>query len=196
MGQIVKARTGLLRDVVVGFSMLFLGILIVAKLERDNRQILTGRFVAIDGDTLVLDGARLRLEGIDAPEIGQRCDTNDRAVACGDAARRRLALWAGKGEFSCAGSERDRYDRLLVRCNAGDVDVNAAMVREGYAVSYGDYGAAEAAAKRDGLGLWAGYFQRPEDWRREHQLSHTPETGEAEPEAGFWAFIRRWLGVN
>lgn len=196
MGRNVKIGGRVLRDVVVGVSMLVLGLLIAAKLEQDNRRMLTGRFVAVDGDTLLLNGERLRLEGIDAPELGQTCRVAGRAIACGEAARQRLAQWAEKGALSCSGGERDRYDRLLVRCKVGDADVNAAMVREGRAVAYGDYGREEAEAKNLQVGLWAGVFQRPDEWRREHQPAETAERGEVEPITRFWAFLGRMLGVN
>lgn len=196
MGRNVKVGGRVLRDAVVGVSMLVLGLLIAAKLEQDNRRMLAGRFVAVDGDTLLLDGERLRLEGIDAPELDQACNLGEHAVPCGKAARQRLALWAEDGAFSCSGSERDRYDRLLVRCKVGEADVNAAMVRDGHAVAYGDYGREEAEAQRQRVGLWAGDFERPDEWRREHQTAETAEAGEVEPITRFWAFLGRMLGVN
>ncbi|GEO83091.1 succinoglycan biosynthesis protein [Ciceribacter naphthalenivorans] len=193
MGENVKLTGRGAHDAIVGFSMLFLGLLIAAKLQQQNSQVLTGRFVVIDGDTLVVDGLHIRLEGIDAPEIGQMCHAGGQVTACGDAARRRLAVWAALDKFACVGEDRDRYNRLLVRCRVGDTNVNAAMVREGRAVAYGDYMAEEAAARRDGNGIWAGDFQRPQDWRRE---KHLPAAGESYVPAGFWAFVGRWLGVN
>ncbi len=196
MGRNVKIGRRVLRDVVVGVLMLVLGLLIAAKLEQDNSRMLTGRFVAVDGDTLLLNGERLRLEGIDAPELDQACSLGEHAVPCGKIARRRLALWAEEGAFSCSGSERDHYDRLLVRCTVGDADVNAAIVRDGHAVAYGDYGREEAEAKQKRVGLWAGAFQRPDEWRREHQPAETAELREVEPIPRFWAFLGRMLGVN
>lgn len=194
MGRNVKRAWRVARDVVVGFSMLFLGILIAAKLENDNRQTVAGYFIAVDGDTLMQAGARFRLEGIDAPEIGQSCGPAEAPTDCGETAKRRLAEWVARDDFSCSGGERDRYDRLLVRCRAGAADVNAALVREGFALSYGDYGREEAAARLDGAGLWAGEFQRPADWRRSHQAGAGPEESEHSP--GFLASLGRWLGVN
>lgn len=174
--------------------MLFLGLLIAAKLENDNRETFAGRFIAVDGDTLMQAGARFRLEGIDAPEIGQSCGPTEAPTACGETAKLRLAEWAARSDFACRGGERDRYDRLLVRCRAGEADVNAALVRDGLAVSYGDFSREETAARLDGAGLWAGEFQRPADWRRSHQAGAALDEGEHSP--GFLASLGRWLGVN
>ena len=54
---------------------------------------------------------------------------------------------------------------------ASGADVGEAMARSGRAVAFRryshDYVAAEAAARREGLGLSAGRFTTPEDWRWE-----------------------------
>ena len=194
MGRNVKSGWRRLRDTIVGLSMLFLGLLIAAKLQNDNRPIIGGHFIAVDGDTLVQAGARFRLEGIDAPEIGQRCGADGAPGPCGETAKLRLADWARHRDFTCRGGEHDRYGRLLVRCRAGDTDVNAALVREGFAVSYGDYGREEAVARAERKGLWAGEFERPDAWRRARQPAAEVEEGEHSP--GFLAFIGRWLGIN
>lgn len=194
MGQNVKRGWRRLRDAIVALAALFLGLLIAAKLQDDNRPVIGGHFIAVDGDTLAQAGARFRLEGIDAPEIGQSCGADGAPDHCGETARRRLAEWARHPAFTCRGGERDRYERLLVRCRAGDKDVNAALVREGFAVSYGDYGREEAAARAERRGLWAGEFERPADWRRARQAATEVDEGEHSP--GFLAFLGRWLGIN
>ena len=194
MGQNVKRGWRRLRDAIVALAALFLGLLIAAKLQDDNRPVIGGHFIAVDGDTLAQAGARFRLEGIDAPEIGQSCGADGGPDLCGETARRRLAEWARHPAFTCRGGERDRYERLLVRCRAGDKDVNAALVREGFAVSYGDYGREESAARAERRGLWAGEFERPADWRRARQAATEVDEGEHSP--GFLAFLGRWLGIN
>jgi endonuclease YncB( thermonuclease family) len=54
---------------------------------------------------------------------------------------------------------------------AGDVDLGEAMVRGGHAFDYarhsrGRYAAAEREAREARRGLWAGSFERPENWRQ------------------------------
>jgi endonuclease YncB( thermonuclease family) len=131
----------------------------------------------VDGDTLHAGDVRNRLAGIDAPEKAQTCrDGQGRAWACGAAATERLKALVAQGEVSCTAQGHDRYGRTLAVCAAGGVaDVGAALVREGYAVSYmdreGHYVAAEDAAREEGRGLWRGAFERPADWRRRHRRS-------------------------
>jgi endonuclease YncB( thermonuclease family) len=72
------------------------------------------------------------------------------------------------GNVRCTVSRPDRYGRGLARCRQGDAEINAALVRQGNAVSYGAYQAEEAEAKAAGRGIWALSFERPEAWRRSH----------------------------
>lgn len=139
-----------------------------------------------DGDSLVVGGARVRLLGIDAPELAQTCVSEGRDHACGQEARAHLARLAATGAVSCETFGRDRYDRVLARCMAGAIELNRAMVEAGWAVAYGDYDDAEAEARRAGRGLWAGSFERPQDWRRSHD-------GFAETPHGGFSGIRGWL---
>lgn len=121
-----------------------------------------------DGDSLTLSGKRIRLEGIDAPELDQHCTRRGSAYPCGQEAKAALQHLIGDAEVTCRGGQRDRYDRLLARCTARDIDINHAMVEAGWAVAYGAYGEAQSRARRAGRGLWAGEFEQPQDWRRAH----------------------------
>lgn len=126
-----------------------------------------GRLRVADGDSLELDGVRVRLIGIDAPETDQTCVLAGRSHPCGREARDYLLHLIAGRDVACAWSREDRYGRLLGRCRAGDTDLNAAMVRNGWAVAYGGYEAEEADARAHRRGLWAGEFTWPEDFRRE-----------------------------
>ena len=59
-----------------------------------------------------------------------------------------------------------------MRCYKAGIDINAAMVRAGWAIAYRryakDYIAEENQAKALKKGLFAGTFQKPEQWRREN----------------------------
>ena len=164
-------RVGRMTDLVVALGLL--GFLALAGAILQHRlgpaRELVGAAQAIDGDSLRLLGEELRLEGIDAPEYRQSCTAPDgRQVACGREARRALQSMLAEGVVACEIGKADRYGRGLARCRQGGTDVNAWLVREGHAVSYGAYRAEEAAARAAGRGLWALRFEQPEAWRRAH----------------------------
>lgn len=157
----------LTRDGATALAFLVLVALIAAKLgdRPDIRH--QGAFRAADGDSLVLDGQRLRLKGIDAPELSQTCERQGQEWACGRQARRALQELVSQPGTQCGGNERDRYDRLLVTCHNDAGNINARMVASGMAVSYGGYAREEEQARAGRLGLWAGRFDMPRDVRDE-----------------------------
>ncbi|MFN7026131.1 MAG: thermonuclease family protein, partial [Pseudorhizobium sp.] len=89
----------------------------------------------------------------------------------------------------CSGSSRDRYDRLLVRCRDGALDINAQMVRIGLAIAAGDYGSQEGEARQGSQGVWAGSFERPRDWRVRHGVMDDPAAAE-----GLLAWLKGLFG--
>ena len=120
----------------------------------------------IDGDSLVVDGTEVRLQGIDAPEGPQTCRREGRDWACGEEARRELKRLIGTSKVECRVSRRDQHGRSLSRCTAGGKDLNRLLVEHGYALAYGDYEGEEQAAKAARRGIWGSEFQSPRDWRR------------------------------
>ena len=133
---------------------------------------LTGPARVIDGDTLVILGQHIRLEAIDAPETRQVCQ-RDGEWRCGLAATEALKTMTGGAEIRCEGTATDRYQRLLATCWVGPVNLNAAMIRQGWALAYRHYSTRyahdEADAKRNGAGIWASVFVPPWDWRRQQR---------------------------
>lgn len=130
-----------------------------------------GIATAIDADTLDVEGGpRVRLFGIDAPEVAQRCKRPDgREWRCGIEARNRLADLVDGIEVQCAGDEFDDYQRLLARCSVGGVEVNALLIREGLAWAFLKYSRAyvdlEAIARARHLGIWSGTAQPAWEYR-------------------------------
>jgi endonuclease YncB( thermonuclease family) len=125
--------------------------------------LVSGIARVVDGDTLDLAGRRVRLEGIDAPETGQKCP--GRYVGgllgswrCGQAATAALARLVDGRRVSCESHEIDRYDRLIATCFVGGLDINAEMVRTGHAWAFVKYSrtyTGEEAARRSKIGIWA-----------------------------------------
>lgn len=143
-----------------------LGIALILKGVPETE--ITGAGEAIDGDSVRLTGIEIRLKGIDAPELFQKCQRLGQDWPCGQEARAALRRKLSKGLVTCIGAERDRYGRLLAVCRMRGADLNAEMVREGLAVAFGGYQAEEKAARDDNRGLWAGKFERPGDYRAKH----------------------------
>lgn len=128
---------------------------------------ISGQARASDGDSLHLAGERVRLLGIDAPELAQTCqNARGRSWACGSQARAALAALLGRGTLACQPDGRDRFGRILARCTVGGDDLGEVLVRQGWALATDGYGSAEAEARRAGRGIWQGPFEVPRDWRR------------------------------
>ncbi|MBL8581405.1 MAG: thermonuclease family protein [Rhizobiaceae bacterium] len=163
-----RGTIGKLADVAVAVAVLALVAVIALRLDRVEMRGTTGHPVVNDGDSLTLSGQRIRLRGIDAPEYRQICRKDGEAYPCGRQARSFLAGLIGERPVACRGWERDRYGRLLATCAVGGEDLALRMVEAGWAVSYGDFAAAEAGARQQRIGLWAGDFDRPRDWRQMH----------------------------
>jgi endonuclease YncB( thermonuclease family) len=142
--------------------------LIAARLNRVEVRHPAGAVIVNDGDSLTLGTERIRLRGIDAPELAQTCEKDGAAYACGRRSRETLAQLVGGKAVSCTGSEHDRFGRLLGVCTAGGVDLNQTQVATGWAIAYGGYFEEEKQARLKRLGIWAGSFERPRDWRDSH----------------------------
>lgn len=125
-----------------------------------------------DADSLRAGPLRLRLFGVDAPEMRQSCaDKAGHPYACGKAARNWLASFLPKGaELSCDLLDQDRYGRLITRCFYQGSDIAAQLVAAGWALAWQryseDYLPLQTRARDLKAGLWAGQFDRPWDWRR------------------------------
>jgi endonuclease YncB( thermonuclease family) len=133
---------------------------------------LIGTARVVDGDTIDIAGTRIRLEDIDAPEANQTCvDARGQSWPCGKTATNELRAHINGNELNCQPSGFDRYRRVLAVCSLPDgSDVNAWMVRQGWALTSGyfrTYGVEEADAELARRGIWAGHFTPPAQWRRQ-----------------------------
>lgn len=95
----------------------------------------------VDGDTVVIDNIKIRLQGIDAPELNQKCkfyQTNE-LYACGEEAKDFLITLIDNHTVKCLRKGIDRYGRVLAYCFVGDSNLNKEMIRSGNAVAYRKY---------------------------------------------------------
>ena len=124
----------------------------------------------IDGDTIHINSYKIRLEGIDAPEMKQKCMKDQKEYFCGKISKNRLQEKAGDIVIQCISSGKDRYKRYLATCFIGKINLNKWMVKNGYAIAYRRYSKMyvddEEFAKENTLGLWSGTFIKPEKWRK------------------------------
>lgn len=131
---------------------------------------LSGLPRVVDADTVYLGNAKIRLEGVDAPEMEQVClDADGAKWQCGVAARSALETHAGASPWTCRSSGSDRYGRILARCTVGGEDAGSWLVRSGHALAFRKYSTAyvqdEDFARQNERGLWKGAFIAPWDWR-------------------------------
>ena len=149
-------------------------ILVFGVLAAAAHADLTGIPRIIDGDTIEVAGQRVRLHGIDAPESRQTCPADGKPWQCGKDATAALKHMVGTNQVTCVERDRDRYGRVVAVCHAGDVNLNARMVRDGWALAdrrySADYVADESTAGDARTGLWRGQFVPPWKWRRGERL--------------------------
>ena len=144
-----------------------------------NSEIISGKAITIDGDTIKIKNKKIRLHGIDAPEIKQLCQRTFLSIfifsfqenyKCGEISKKKLEKYVKNNIIKCKVEGIDGYKRILGTCYKNTININSRMVRNGYAVAYKKYSkkyvSAEREAKREELGLWKGKFDMPWDWRK------------------------------
>jgi endonuclease YncB( thermonuclease family) len=140
-----------------------------------------GRAAAIDGDTIVVGVTRIRLWGIDAPEMRQTCPSNGIMVFgeryyAGRASHEFLKALLLSPEpplnrmVTCKVVAADQFKRSLAQCITDGMDLSATMVEAGMAYAYRqytpEYVPQENTARSHKRGVWAHPCLAPWDWRR------------------------------
>jgi endonuclease YncB( thermonuclease family) len=133
----------------------------------------------IDGDSLEIRGVKVRLYGIDAPEMGQTCtDARGLRYRCGARAANELAAFIARRTVTCTRRSTDRHGRMVAVCFLGRTNLNEWVVRQGWALAFVRYSTAYVAAQRQAVanrrGLHQGSFEAPWDWRNRGS-STTPQ---------------------
>ena len=124
----------------------------------------------VDGDTIVLNGEKIRFSGIDTPELKQTCMKGEEKVFCGMFAKMILIKKIGNEIPNCKKEGVDVYKRVLAECFVNGESLSGFLVRSGYAFAYRKYSKKfikdEEFAKENKLGMWSMEFEYPWDFRK------------------------------
>jgi len=124
----------------------------------------------VDGDTIHLNGEKIRFTGIDTPELKQTCIKQGIKDYCGVTAKKILIDKIGSKIVECIRQGKDRYKRTLAECFVNNESLSSYLVRSGYAFAYRKYSKKfiedENYAKVNKLGMWSMEFDYPWDFRK------------------------------
>ena len=131
-----------------------------------------GNLKIVDGDTIILNGEKIRFSGIDTPELKQTCLQGDQKVLCGMSAKMLLVKKIGNNTLKCIKEGKDVYKRTLAECFVNGESLSKFLVRSGYAFAYRKYSTKfiedENYAKKNKKGMWSMTFEYPWDYRRKN----------------------------
>ena len=139
-----------------------------------------GKAKVVDGDTININGEKIRFTGIDAPESfyrgkKQACYLNEKKVFCGELSKEKLKEKIGSNLIFCKREKnKDTYGRTLAECFVDGESLSIFMVRNGYAFDYTRYSKKKYAkdeeyAKTNKLGIWTMKFEYPWEWRKKNK---------------------------
>ena len=138
-----------------------------------TQTIIKGKAKIIDGDTIHIGKNKIRLHGIDAPEINQTCTINKIVWECGINSSQALESMISEKEVQCEIMDIDRYKRFVAKCFVKNINLNQYMVQNGWAVAYryysDDFIKNEEIAKKNKSGIWQGKFLDPYLFRKQQK---------------------------
>ena len=124
----------------------------------------------VDGDTIHLNGEKIRFTGVDTPELKQTCLKEGIKDSCGVIAKQILIDKIGNNNVKCISQGKDRYKRTLAECFVNNESLSRYLVRSGYAFAYRKYSKKfvldEDYARINKIGMWSMEFDYPWDFRK------------------------------
>jgi|TARA_B110000438_G_C15707941_1_gene604029 endonuclease YncB( thermonuclease family) len=146
-------------------KIIFLLILITIQVNATASEV-----KIIDGDTINIDGEKIRFFGIDAPELEQECKKKGKLIKCGLLAKKVLEDIIADNKPLCIKKGKDRYERTIAECFINDISLSKYLVLNGYAFVYKKYSKQyvyhEKRAKILKKGLWSMKFEFPWKFRK------------------------------
>ncbi|MBQ8465468.1 MAG: thermonuclease family protein [Alphaproteobacteria bacterium] len=136
----------------------------------DSLPSFTSQVSVITADTLNVQGYKVKLYGIAAPDLTQTCANKTGAsYNCGQQAALWLSSWLTTNPVTCRVMKEFGNGNMVAVCSLGQYDLGAALVNAGWAVAdpkegeiYRPY---EDNARQKRNGLWQGKFYKPWDWK-------------------------------
>ena len=152
------------------FKLLIFFYLIFFSFNSLSKETIIGKAKIIDGDTIHIGKNKIRLHGIEAPEINQKCEIKKKKWNCGIKSKKALENFVLKKEVYCEIIDIDQYKRFIGICFVNNKSMNQHMVKSGWAIAYRyysfDYVKDEEIAKNNKIGIWQGSFIEPYLYRR------------------------------
>jgi len=143
------------------FSLIFISII---------NQVKSQTIKIVDGDTIHLNGEKIRFTGIDTPELKQTCLKEGVKDLCGVTAKQILIDKIGNNNVKCISEGKDQYKRSLAECFVNNESLSSYLVRSGYAFAYRRYSKKfvhdEDYARINKIGMWSMEFDYPWDYRK------------------------------
>ena len=186
----------------VGFllmaSTVFLSVSAAAHAE------LAGAVVIISGDTIEVQGRRVRLNGVTAPGLDQLCAGARAQWRCGMVARLKLEQRIGSSPVICREQGTDGHGRIVGRCRVDDgqgMELSPWLVAAGWALASQnqdqghEYMDLEQRAMQSGAGLWREGFVPSDEWRRSAESARR-EPDDASLDCSSCTLRHRALGAD
>ena len=140
-------------------------------------EIIEGKAIVVDGDTIKISSEKIRFSGIDAPESyykgkEQFCLKREEKISCGELSKIFLIEKIGNQKVKCEiEAKTDRYKRKLGECFVEGKSLSRILVKNGYAFDYPRYSKKkyleeQEYAKANNLGLWDMKFEFPWNFRK------------------------------
>ena len=152
------------RKIILVISIFFLIFFLILN------QVKSQELRVVDGDTIYLNGEKIRFTGIDTPELKQTCIYERIINPCGVTAKEILIDKIANYKVECISEGKDQYKRTLAECFVNNESLSSFLVRSGYAFAFRRYSkkfvADEDYARINLIGMWSMKFDYPWDYRK------------------------------
>jgi endonuclease YncB( thermonuclease family) len=164
----MSARSARASNRIVPGTFALMTLLIGAQAGQAD-EFIEGPVQVIDGDTLRFADVRVRIYGIDAPDIRQTCVWKSKTVRCGVLSGDALKDLVFGASVKCVKRSVLADKTVIATCTADDRDIGRNLVHTGWSLAdvrqSKRYIPVEEKARKAKRGLWRGPFVKPWDWK-------------------------------